>query len=74
MNEDDPELKNRLQVNVVKTDITVTSKLQITSSWIRISKIMTMVLLAASIWIKRITKHRLSEIATSIKMELLEKA
>ena len=74
VNEDDPELKNWLQVNVEKTDITVTSKLQITSSWIRISKLMTMVLLAASIWIKRITKHRPSEIATSIKMELLEKA
>ena len=51
------------------------SKLEmIPSSWIRIRKIMAVVLLAANIWIKRITKSRLAEITTLINMELLEKA
>ena len=39
MNEDDPELKNKLQLNIVKADIIVTSKLEIiSSSWIKIRK------------------------------------
>ena len=75
VNEDDSELKNKLQLNIVKADITVTSKLKmISSSRIRIRKIMTVVLLAANVWIKRITKPRPSEITTLINMELLEKA
>ena len=75
MNEDDPELKIKLQLKIIKADITVTSKLEmISSSWTRIRKIMTVVLLAANIWIKSITKPRPSEIATLISMELLEKA
>ena len=32
VNEDDPELKNKLQLNIVKADITVTSKLEKISS------------------------------------------
>ena len=45
VNEDGPELKNKLQLNIVKADITVTSKLEmISSSWIRIKKIMAVVL------------------------------
>ena len=41
VNEDDPELKNKLQLNILKADITVTSKLEmISSSWISIRKIM----------------------------------
>ena len=72
VNEDDSELKNKLQLNIVKADITVTSKLKmISSSRIRIRKIMTVVLLAANVWIKRITKPRPSEITTLINMELL---
>ena len=48
VNEDDPELKNKLQLNIVKADIKVTSKLEmISSSWIRIRKIMAVLLLAA---------------------------
>ena len=44
MNEDDPEFKNKLQLNIVKADITVTSKLEmISSSWIRNRKIMAVV-------------------------------
>ena len=75
MNEDDPELKNKLQLNIIKTDITVTSKLEmISSSWIRIRKIIAVVLLVANIWIRRITKSRPSKIITLINMELLEKA
>ena len=75
MNEDDPELKNKLQLNIVKADITVTSKLEMISlSCIRIRKIMPVVLLAANVWIKRIIKPRPSEIITLINMELLEKA
>ena len=75
VNENDPELKIKLQLNIVKADITVPSKLElISSSWIRIRKIMAVVLLAANIWIKRITKPRPSEITTLINMELLEKA
>ena len=35
---------------------------------------MAVVLLAANVWIKRITKLRPSEISTLINMELLEKA
>ena len=63
VNENDPELKIKLQLNIVKADITVPSKLEmISSSWIRIRKIMAVVLLAANIWIKRITKPRPSEI------------
>ena len=74
MNEDDPELKNKLQLNIVKADITVTSKLEMISlSCIRIRK-MPVVLLAANVWIKRIIKPRPSEIITLINMELLEKA
>ena len=50
VNEDDPELKNKLQLNIIKTDITVTSKLEmISSSWIRIRKIIAVVLLVANI-------------------------
>ena len=46
VNEDDPEFKNKLQLNIVKADITVTSKLEmISSSWIRNRKIMAVVLL-----------------------------
>ena len=75
VNENDPELKIKLQLNIVKADITVPSKLEmISSSWIRIRKIMAVVLLDANIWIKRITKPRPSEITTLINMELLEKA
>ena len=75
VNEDDSELKNKLQLNIVKADITVTSKLDMrSSSWIRIRKIMTVVLLEANVWIERITKPRPSEITTLINMELLEKA
>ena len=75
VNENDPELKIKLQLNIVKADITVPSKLEmISSSWIRLRKIMVVVLLAANIWIKRITKPRPSEITTLINMELLEKA
>ena len=75
VNKDDPELKNKLQLNIVKTDITETSKLEMISScWIRIRKIMAVVLLAANILIKRITKPRPSEITTLINVELLEKA
>ena len=34
MNEDNPELKNKLQLNIVKADITLTSKIEmISSSW-----------------------------------------
>ena len=59
VNEDDSELKNKLQLNIVKADITVTLKLEmISSSWIRIRKIIAVVLLAANIWIKKITKPR----------------
>ena len=73
VSEDDPELKNKLQLNIVKADITVISKLEmISSSWIRIKKIMAVVLLAANVWIKRITRPRPSEITTLINMELLE--
>ena len=73
VSEDDPELKNKLQLNIVKADITVTSKLEmISSSWIRIKKIMAVVLLAANVWIERITRPRPSEITTLINMELLE--
>ena len=74
INEDDSELKNKFQLNIVKADITVTSEIEmISSSRIRIRKIMTVVLLAANVWIKRITKPRPSEITTLINMELLEK-
>ena len=74
VNEDNPELKNKLLLNIVKADITVTSKLGITSSsWIRITKIMAVVLLAASAYIKRVTKPTPSEITTYINIELLEK-
>ena len=74
VNEDDSELKNKFQLNIVKADITVTSKIEmISSSRIRLRKIMTVVLLAAIVWIKRITKPRPSEITTLINMELLEK-
>ena len=75
MNEDDSESKNKLQLNIVKADITVTSELEmISSSWIRIRKKMAVVLLVANLWIKRITKPRPSEMTTLINMELLEKA
>ena len=75
VNEDDPELKIKFQLNIVKADITVTLKLEmISSSWIRIRKIMAVVLLAGNIWIRGITKPRPSEITTPINMELLEKA
>ena len=68
VNEDDFESKNKLQLNIVKADITVTSELEmISSSWIRIRKIMAVVLLVA-------TKPRPSEMTTLINMELLEKA
>ena len=74
VNEDNPELKNKLQLNIVKADITVTSKLEMTSSsWIRITKIMAVVLLTANVCIKRITKPRPSEITTLKNIELLEK-
>ena len=69
------ELKNKLQLNTVKADIAVTSKLEvISSSWIIIRKIMAVVLLAANVWIKRISRRRPSEITTLINMELLENA
>ena len=75
MNEDDSESKNKPQLNIVKADITATSELEIiSSSWIRIRKIMAVVLLVANLWIKRITKPRPSEMTTLINMELLEKA
>ena len=75
VNKDNPELKNKLQLNIVKTDITETSKLEMISScWIRIRKIMAVVLLTVNILIKRITKPRPSEITTLINVELLEKA
>ena len=75
VNEDDPELKNKLQLNLVNADIKVTSKLEmVSSSWIRIRKTMAVVMLAANVWMKRITKPRPSEITTLINMELLEKA
>ena len=32
VNEDDPEFKNKIQLNIVKADIMVTSKLEIISS------------------------------------------
>ena len=74
VNEDDPELKNKLQLNIVKADITVTSKLEIISTtWIRIRKIMAVILLATNISIKRITKPRPFEVTTLIHMTLLEK-
>ena len=74
MNEDNPELKNKLQLNIVKADITVTSKLGMTSSsWTRIKKIMAVVLLAANAYVQRITKPRPSETTTLINIELLEK-
>ena len=74
-NVNDPELKNKLQLNIVKADITVKSKLKmISSSWIRIRKVMAVVPLAANVWIKRRTKPRPPEITTLINMELLEKA
>ena len=71
VNEDNPELKNKLQLNIVKVDITVTSKLEmISSDWIKIRKIMAVVLLALNIWIKRITRPRPSETKALINMEL----
>ena len=74
VNEDDSESKNKPQLNIVKADITATSELEIiSSSWIRIRKIMAVVLLVTNLWIKRITKPRPSEMTTLINMELLEK-
>ena len=44
VNADDPALKNKLQLNIVKADITIKSKLKmISSSWIRIRNIMAVV-------------------------------
>ena len=54
VNEDDSELKNKLQLVIVKADITVTAKLEmISASLIRIKKIMAVVLVATNVWIKR---------------------
>ena len=75
VNADDPELKDKLQLNKVKAGITIKSKLKmISSSWIRIRNIIAVVLLTANLWIKRRTKPRASEITTLKNMELLEKA
>ena len=54
MNEDDSGLKNKLQLVIVKADITVTAKLEmISASLIRIRKIRAVVLVATNVWIKR---------------------
>ena len=42
-NDDNPELKIKLQVNIEKADITVTSILEISSNWVSIRKIMAIV-------------------------------
>ena len=75
VSEKDPELRKEVRVNFTVTDDTVISRVGLlTTSWLKMKKIMAWVILAKEIWTKQIKKPTSDNLEKLMNVEGLEKA
>ena len=73
--ESDPELKAGLRVNLARINDDVISRLEaLTQNWIKMKKVMVIVILAKNQWIKKIKKQTSDKQSKLLNVEMLENA
>ena len=75
VSKEDPELKKEVKVNFLMTDDTIILRIgSLTTTWLKMKKIMACVILAKEIWTKQIKKPTSGNLEKLLNVELLEKA
>ena len=71
----DPELKNGVRVNLARINDDVISRLEsLTLNWMKMKRVMAMIILAKNQWIKKIKKQTSDKQSKLLNVEMLENA
>ena len=72
--ESDPELKNGVRVNLTRINDDVILRLEaLTLNWLKMKRVMAMVILTKNQWIKKIKKETSDKPSKPLNVEILEK-
>ena len=73
--ESDPELKSGVRVNLERINDDVISRLEaLTLNWLKMKRVMAMVILAKNQWVKKIKKEASNKPSKPLNVEKLENA